>query len=71
VVGVVTASSKTVKNWLPVIWPTPTSLVRLPLLSGAKYGGTNHVNAYRQVAGAVVFVEGWATVDHAVIWTLP
>jgi hypothetical protein len=71
VVGVVTASSKTVKNWLPVIWPTPTSLVRLPLLSGAKYGGTNHVNAYRQIAGAVVFVEGWATVDHAVIWTLP
>ena len=71
VVGVVTASSKTVRNWLPVIWPTPTSLVRLPLLSGAKYGGTNRVNAYRQIAGAVVFVEGWATVDHAVIWTLP
>lgn len=71
VVGVVTASSKTVRNWLPVIWPTPTSLVRLPLLSGAKYGGTSHVNAYRQVAGTAVFVEGWATVDHAVIWTLP
>jgi uncharacterized membrane protein len=71
VVGVVTANSKTVKNFLPVIWPTPTSLVRLPLLSGAKYGGTNHTNAYRQIAGAVSFVEGWNTIDHAVVWTLP
>jgi hypothetical protein len=71
VVGVVTASSKTVKNWLPVIWPTPTSLVRLPLLSGAKYGTTSRVNAYRQIAGTASFVDGWATTDHAAIWTLP
>lgn len=71
VVGVVTANSKTVKNWLPVIWPTPTSLVKLPLLSGAKYGQTGRVNAYRQVAGRVSVVDGWATIDHAVIWTLP
>ena len=71
VVGVVTANSKTVRHWLPVTWPTPTSLVKLPLLSGAKYGGTNGVNAYRQISGAVSFVEGWATVDHAVIWKLP
>jgi hypothetical protein len=71
VVGVVTASSKTVKNWLPVLWPTPTSVVRLPLLSGGKYGGSAGVNAYRQIAGTVKFVEGWSTIDHAVIWTLP
>lgn len=71
VVGVVTASSKTVKNWLPVIWPTPTSLVRLPLLSGGKYGDTHGVNAYRQIAGTVNFVDGWSTPEHAVIWTLP
>lgn len=71
VVGNVTASSKTVKNWLPVIWPAPTSLVRLPLLSGGKYGEVHGVNAYRQIAGTVSFVEGWNTIWHAVIWTLP
>lgn len=71
VVGIVTASSKTVKNWLPVIWPTPTSVVRLPLLPHGKYGETYRVNAYRQIAGSVKFVEGWSTIDHAVIWTLP
>jgi hypothetical protein len=71
VVGVVTASSKMVKNLLPVIWPAPASLVRLPLLSGGKYGEANGVNSYRQIAGSVQFVEGWATIDHAVIWTLP
>lgn len=71
VVGVVTASSKTVKNWLPVVWPTPTSVVRLPLLSGGKYGQAQRVNAYRQIAGTVNFVDGWSTPEHAVIWTLP
>lgn len=69
--GAVTANSKTMTNWLPVIWPTPTTLVQLPLLRGAKYGVTASANAYRQIAGSVSVVDKWGTNEHAVIWTLP
>ncbi|MDH4022773.1 MAG: hypothetical protein OEV14_06580 [Gammaproteobacteria bacterium] len=58
-------------DMLPVLWPTPTTLVRLPLLSGGKSGGTSGFNAYRQIAGYVdVPVKGRSTY-HAVVWTLP
>lgn len=58
-------------DMLPVLWPTPTTLVTLPLLSGGKSGGTGGFNAYRQIAGHVdVPLKGRSTY-HAVVWTLP
>jgi hypothetical protein len=58
-------------DMLPVLWPTPDTIVKLPLLSGGKSGGTAGFNAYRQIAGYVdVPVKGRSTY-HAVVWTLP
>ena len=58
-------------DMLPVLWPAPTTLVKLPLLAGGKSGGTGGFNAYRQIAGYVdVPVKGRSTY-HAVVWTLP
>lgn len=67
--GVTVASNGV--DMLPVLWPTPTMLVKLPLLSGGKSGGPSGFNAYRQIAGYVdVPLKGRSTY-HAVVWTLP
>jgi hypothetical protein len=69
VVGRVIASNGV--DMLPVIWPTPTTITALPLLTGGKAGGVGRVNAYRQITGSVeVPVKGRST-SHAVVWTLP
>ena len=69
VVGVVIAGNGV--DMLPVIWPTPTTVTALPLLTGGKAGGVGRVNAYRQIAGSVdVPVKGRSR-THAVVWTLP
>jgi hypothetical protein len=69
VVGRVIASNGV--DMLPVMWPTPTNVTALPLLSGGKAGGTGHVNAFRQIAGSIdVPLKGLSRI-HAVVWTLP
>ncbi len=69
VTGVTVASNGV--DMLPVLWPTPTTLVQLPLLAGGKGGAPGGFNSHRQLAGGVdVPVKGLST-DHAVLWTLP
>lgn len=69
VAGVTVASNGV--DMLPVLWPTPTTLTKLPLLSGGKSGGATGFNHHRQLAGHVdVPVKGLSKF-HAVVWTLP
>lgn len=69
VMGVTVASNGV--DMLPVLWPTPTTLVKLPLLSGGKGGGAPGLNSHGQLAGHVdVPVKGLSKF-HAVVWTLP
>lgn len=67
--GTVTGSS----GGLPVIWPTLTSVVPLPVPSGAKSATPNGVNAYRQIAGAMVTTDRYLTLllEYPIVWTLP
>jgi len=69
VLGVSVASNGV--DMLPVVWPTPTTLVKLPLLSGGKSGSAGGINAFRQVAGAVDVPVKGRSQNHAVVWTLP
>ena len=58
-------------DMLPVLWPTPTTLMQLPLLTGGKAGAPGGFNSHRQLVGSVnVPIKGLST-DHAVLWTLP
>lgn len=69
VAGTTVASNGT--DMLPVLWPTPTTLVKLPLLSGGKNAGAPGFNSHGQFAGYVdVPVKGLSRF-HAVVWTLP
>jgi hypothetical protein len=69
IVGRVIASNGV--DMLPVVWPTPTAVTALPLLSGGKAGGIGHVNAFRQIAGSVDVPLKGLSRNHAVVWTLP
>ena len=68
VVGVTVASNGT--DMLPVIWPTPFTVARLPLLSGGKSGLAGAPNAYRQIPGQSHYQGKGQSGSHAVIWTL-
>lgn len=69
VVGDVIASNG--YDTLPVIWPTPTAVVALPLLRGGKAGSVRQINAYGQLVGHVAVAVKGQRESHAVMWTLP
>jgi len=69
VAGVTVASNGV--DMLPVLWPTPTTLVSLPLLSGGKNGGVGCCfNGYGQLAGHVDVPVKGRSQFHAVVWSL-
>jgi hypothetical protein len=69
VVGVTVASNGL--DMLPVLWPTPTTLVSLPLLAGGTSGGAGCCfNGYRQLAGHVDVPLKGRSQWHAVVWSL-
>jgi len=69
VVGVTVASNGI--DVLPVLWPTPTTLVKLPLLSGGKGGGVAGLNSHGQLTGHVDVPVKGVSKFHAVVWTRP
>lgn len=69
VVGDVVASNG--YDMLPVIWPTPSAVVALPLLAGGKAGTARHINSYKQLVGHVAVAVKGRRESHAVLWTLP
>ena len=69
VVGDVVASNG--YDMLPVIWPTPTTVVALPLLASGKAGSARQINSYKQLVGHVEVAVKGRRESHAVLWTLP
>lgn len=67
VVGVTVTSNGV--DMVPVVWPTPATVVRLPLLSGGKTGTVLQPNAYGQMPGDSTFQFKGQSGQHAVVWT--
>jgi hypothetical protein len=57
---------------LPVVWPNPTTMTALPLISGGRSGlPSGRINAFKQVPGYVAVTVKGRTLWQAVIWTVP
>jgi len=69
VFGVTVASNNV--DMLPVLWPTPATLIKLPLLAGGKSGGAPGSNSHGQLAGHVDIPVKGLSKFHAVVWTQP
>lgn len=68
IVGVTVTSNGV--DMVPVVWPTPGTVVRLPLLSGGKAGTVLRPNAYGQMPGDSTFQAKGQSGTHAVVWTM-
>jgi len=55
----------------PVAWPTPSSIIELPLLPKGSGGTAGGVNNLGQIVGTVTVTDKRSSQQSAVVWTLP